>query len=568
MSGLVHASCRRLFSPVGDPDGPPSGWEIMLSGDETFRWVGFYTGPVELSTDELADAARRLLGLSLDEVARDAAELLRPATQDDGTGPCLMLHSATPVLKSLQGDLADARTGRTPDDVATYVETRSVSLAKPGDLVVGRTYPWRVAAELEGVEAVTIPGIDWYYLSHAIITLLLAEPSAAPVTRLVRTLRERPDTIVRLYALDRELQIVLLWLRRAAGIPVLYMDANSPEIASYWNTKAPLHPRVGDVGDLAGDPDELLRAETARAPMHTRLGMSYDRVPGYTVDAHADSAAEVAERLVTAARLLRSRYGLSHGCLKPSEGGGGARITPGIDLADEPALHERAEGLWRTGELYVLEAQVAYLELPMGGRQVRFAPSAHIRYGRRAEGVTLQLTNGTSWQGNVYVDADGCADAGITPAQYSTVLDTVEELREAFAARGQSLVTGGLDFAVGRVGGVFGDRVFLAVQDPNLSSHGAEYLRRFLDDLGAEDGPRYAATKVLCPTAAGTLPVLREVDHHGISGGSRFRVISGIPGRWGMIAAGAATPRRAVEEVLAFEKELVARGLTFEAPAR
>ena len=570
MSEFPQPSCDRLFSPVGDPEGPPPGWRMMLPGGREFRWEGFYTGPVELGVGELADASRRLLDLNLDEVAGEAARWLRPATQDDGTGPCIVLHSATPVLKSLQGDLADALRGRTPDDVATYVETRAVSLARPGDLVVGRTHPWKVAAELAGVEAVFIPGIDYYYLSHAIIRLLLAAgDAAAPVARLVQALRARPDTVVRLYSLDRELQIVLLFLQRAAGIPCLYMDANSPEIASYWNTKAPLHPRAEDAQHLADpDPEVLLRAETELAPMHRRLGLEYERVPGYTIDAGAPTAAEVADRLMLAVRLLTTRYGCQVGCLKPSEGGGGARIVTGLSLTDEVALRQRAEGLWRTGELFVLEAQVEYEQLPMGSRQVRLAPSAHVRYGRVAEGVTLQLTNGTSWQGNVYVDADGCAEAGIAAGQYDSILSVVEELRAAFEARGESLVTGGLDFAVGRVGGVFGDRTFVAVQDPNLSSHGAEYLRRFLDELQATGGPRYAATKVLCPTEAGTLPALRGLEHCGISVHSRFRVISAIPGRWGMIAAGAATPRRAVEEVLAFEKDLVGRALTFEAPPR
>jgi len=567
MSGLAQPACERLFPSGADPVGPPSGWLIRLPDGEQMRWHGFYTGPVEFSAEQLAEAADRLLGLSLDEVAEEAAQRLRPATQDDGTGPCIILHSATTGLRSLQGDLADARNGRTPDDVATYVETRAVSLARAGDLVVGRTHTWKVAAELSGVEAVTIPGIDYYYLSHAMIQRLL--DGGAEIGRLVDALRTRPDTVVRLYSLDREIQIVLLCLQRAAGIAYLYVDANSPEVAGYWNTKAPLHPRVEDVLDLVEtDPGAMLTAETRRTPTHQRLSIMFERVPGYSVDTRGGSAEVVAERLIAAARLLRDRYGITTAALKPSEGGGGARISTGLSLSDEEDLRRRAAQLCTTGETFILEAQVQYAEVQMAGRRLRLAPSAHVRYGRLAEGITLQLTNGTSWQGNIFVDRAGCADAGITPEQYDTMLGVVEQLREAFSRRGQSFVTGGVDFAIGRVGGRFGDRVFVAVQDPNLSSHGAEYLRRFLDYLHADGGPRYAATKVLCPTSAGTLPAMRALEHCGMTAGSRFRVISAIPGRWGMIAAAAGSPRQAIEEVLAYEKDLIGNGLTFEAPPR
>ena len=50
-------------------------------------------------------------------------------------------------------------------------------------------------------------------------------------------------------------------------------------------------------------------------------------------------------------------------------------------------------------------------------------------------------------------------------------------------------MTGGLDFAVGRVGGRFGDRVLVGVTDFNLSSHGAEYMRAFQDEMRDDQRP-------------------------------------------------------------------------------
>lgn len=559
-----------MFSSTGDPDGPPGAWEIDRPDGSRMRWEGFYTGPVELSRDDLAHAARQILNLSLDEVAVAAASYLRPSTHDDGTGPCIVLHSATPVLKSLQGDLAEVAAGRIPDDVAAYVETRAVSLARPGDLVVGRTYTWQVAAQMSGVEAVVIPGIDYFYLSQAIIKLILETGGQAPqLKRLARALAQRPDTVVRLYSLDTEVQIVLLYLRREAGIPHLYTDANSPQVAGYWNTKAPIHPLVTEAVRVSpGDAVATLAEETELAPMRQRLGVSYQRLPGYAIDTATETVAELADRLLLAARLLGERYGITLGCVKPSEGGGGARITSGVKLTDQDALRGWAERLWPTRELFVVEAHVLYQRLPIGGRAVSLAPSAHVRYGKVAEGITVQLTNGPQWQGNVYLDERACADVGVAVDLHNRMRQTVEDLRRAFAAHGETLITGGIDFAVGQVGGDFADQPFVALQDPNLSSHGAEYLRRFLDQMCVTAGPSYAATKVFRPTFTGSLPALRGLDYGGFSPENRYQVISAIPGRWGMLAVAAASPHRAVEEVLAWEKDLIGKGMTFDVPQR
>ena len=114
---------------------------------------------------------------------------------------------------------------------------------------------------------------------------------------------------------------------------------------------------------------------------------------------------------------------------------------------------------------------------------------------------------------------------------------------------------------MGTVGGVFGDRLFVAVQDPNLSSHGAEYLRRFVDYMDAIGGPRYAATKVIKPTAVGDLLAILDLPHTPLHEGTRFQVVAAVPGRWGMLAAAATSPHQAVEEVLNFEQHLTANSL-------
>jgi hypothetical protein len=533
---------------------------LCFEGERTFTWDGFYTGPIAMSDGELAATIRSLLGMTPNQLERSAARELVPYICDGTPVPSLVVHSATPVLRSLQGDLSDAMGGRVPHDVAAYVETRSVHLARPGEICVGRTSTWRAASELAAVEAVEVPGIENYYLSEALLRQALAGDPAGVLERLAAALRHRPDTVVRLYALDRPMQAVLLHLRRLAGIPQVTMDANSPEVGGYWNTKAPLHPTVDDASRLTAgrDPHATLAAESEVSPLAQRLGVRVPVVPGYSVPME-DGGPDAVRRLVAAGRLLRERYGVRYGCLKPSGAGGGARIRPGLDLADDELFGHLAEEVAGTGETYVLEANIDYSMCELGSTRVLLAPSAHVRDGHIAPGLTLQLTTNTAWQGNIYFDRTTAPDVAMSFASYDAIITMIEAIVAGFTRKSLVVSTAGFDVALGRIGGLFGDDVLVALQDPNLSSHGAEYLRRYLDDTGAPHG----ATKVFCPTAEGTLPTLRSLDLPvGCS------VISAIPGRWGMLAAAGDSPAAATTEVLALEEHLVNLGYVVDDPVR
>jgi len=159
----------------------------------------------------------------------------------------------------------------------------------------------------------------------------------------------------------------------------------------------------------------MLTAETRRTPTHQRLSIMFECVPGYSVDTR-----------------------LSEGRSRAADRGGPPAARPLRDhhrRAED--LRQRAAQLCATGETFILEAQVQYAEVRWRAVSCGW-PRRHVRYGWLAEGITLQLTNGTSWQGNIFVDRAGCADAGITPEQYDTMLGVVEQLREAFSRRGQS----------------------------------------------------------------------------------------------------------------------------------
>ena len=551
-------ACQRL----SDGEGPGGAWLVSLPGGEQLVWDGYGTGPLALTADELDALSRDLIGVPLSGLRPVAAERLRPHVSDGTPRPSLVLHSATPALRYLESEVADALAGRPAEDGATNVETRAVALARPGDLVVGRTEPWRTAAELARAEPVAVPGIEWYYLSHALIRLAAGGDSSGVLERIADALRARPDTVVRVYVLDAAMQVLLLLLARLAGAEAMTTDANHPEIGDRWNAKTALHPAVEDA--LAAAPaartaEGRLAEETELTPLARRLGVGFDRLPGYAVTLDDADEETATARLLAAARMLRERYGLERGCFKPHVGGAGARVVAGLALRDEDALRRLAAEAWARREAYVLEAHVAYLRHRIRDETLLLAPSAHVRHGRVAEGLALQLVRGTSWRGNVYFDAAAAPGVGLELDAYDRIVRTLTTIHAAFARNGLGLVTAGFDFAVGTVGGDFGDRVLVGVQDPNPRFHGAELMRLFLDELHDSDGPRYAATKVVRPAAAQTLPLLRSAERTE-PGGRRLRVLSAIPGRWGMIAASGETPAAATGELLDAEEELVRDG--------
>jgi len=563
---------------VTDPIAlPPEGARFTVppgAEGEVAGWDGS-TGPLVLPEATLAAMCRRLLGLNWSEVDAAARVELVPHPPVDGE-PSLILHSATSQKRMFEGHLDAIAAGRHAADAAAYIETRSVYLAAAGDLVVGRTEPWREAAALAPVESVEVPAIDYYYLTHALLTLADASrPHTSPTLgRLAAWLRSHPRSVVRVYALDRETQVLLLWLKRAAGLDRLRVEANGPDIAARWNHKAPLHPTVdvalslGMVDGLA--PAELLVEESTLNPFWQRLGLLVPRLPGYTIEAAGGDRVVAADRLAAAAMLLRERYGLRFGCHKPARGGAGARIKPGVPLDDPDALARLAAEATQTGEDYVLEAHADYLRHRVRGHEFILAPSAHVRDGRLADGATLQITDGTVWKGNVYIDESSCGRFGLDAEQYRLVRRSVGELLRAFGGLGGGceLVKGGIDFAVARVGGRFGDSVLVGMQDLNLSSCGAEFLRVFLAQarlaLGRNDPaampPVHAATKVVRPAPGAGLALLREaVDH--TSTDHHARAISSVPGRWGLVAVAHPDPVDAAEQVLALEERLRQDGL-------
>ncbi|MCB5907501.1 hypothetical protein [Streptomyces pinistramenti] len=546
--------------------------QTVTHADRQLAWEGFCTGPLVLSHEELDALASQLLGLDLAGVEAAARKELVPHPVARGAAPAVLLGSATTLKKCYEADLAHIAQGRAPDDFATYNEARAVYLAAPGDLVVGRTEPWRQAVAGSTAEPVEVPELRYYYLTHALLTLAAQSPPDAPATplaRLLRQLRRAPHTVVRLFAIDPEARVLLLWLKRTAGLERLLVDANGQEVAERWNRKTTLYPTVEAAADLPGpaaaDPYDTLAAEARLTPFTQEFGVLLPRLPGYSITRAGADPVSMTRRVRAAARLLRERYGLPLGCFKPAEALTGSRIRTAVPLDDPDALDALARQAMETEEDYVLEAHTDYLRHQVTGYEFILAPSTHVVAGRLAEGGTVQITRGSVWEGSVYIDEDTCGRFGISPDRFRTVREGMAGLLDACEGDGRSLgfVKGGVDFAIARVGGRFGAAPVVGMQDLNLSSNGAEYVRAFLGEARrALGGDRrvYAATKVVRPCPGIDLRRLKAAAEDDAP--DRWtRVITSVPGCWGMVGVAGPCPRQAAEDVLALEQQLHAAGL-------
>ncbi|MQY06802.1 hypothetical protein [Actinomadura macrotermitis] len=536
------------------------------------RWAGFFTGHRVMSGQEVAAFAPPLLGIDASAVPNAAEEKFISHYAQPGTeNPALLLHSATATLRAFEGDLAEAAAGRDPHDVATYVEARSAFLGTANDLAVGRTAPWREAVTLWGVPFVDIGDRSHYYLSQALLALALAheEGAGTPLGEVIEWLRTHPDAVVRVYALDLEMQIFLLWLLGKAGLTRLSTDANKPVVAQRWNRKRHVHPTVAAARTVAAqdDAEALLEREQSLSEAHERLGLRIPVLPGYTVLRAGVSPDAFVADVLAAAELLRTRYGLERAALKPSEAGDGARIVGNLDLADHERLAAEARAAHAHGDDHLLEAWVDFLTVDLGGTVLPVVPSGHFRNGRVADGITLQTLNGYTWSGNGYLDESAWTDLALPIGTYRTIRASLEAVREAFLGprsvldgSHRGLATGGVDFAVGRVGGRFGDRLLVGAIDFNLSSHGAEYLRAFRDvahRAGVTD--RYAVTRVFQPPAAQTLARMEATAAAMTPPQGLLRAIACVPRRWGMVAATGPDPSTASRRVGELVAALTAR---------
>ena len=529
-------------------------WTVVVEGHE-IAWQS-YAGPLRLDETDIAIACRKLLSIEpcdLLDMVLEHVEFSSPSDEQSR----LIVHSTTPNARGFETDLTAMVEGRAVSDLTTYVETRGLYLARSGDLVIGRTRPWRLAIAKEGVQRLQLPDTDHYYMSHALLRRAVDAGDRDPVmARIIEFLRLRPSTVVSPYDFEPEFQILLTWLARAAGIGRIRVDANNSRLGA-WNGKRMLHPTVEAAlrlnGQLANQTGPLiLEQEHRESEAFQVLRTALPVIPGYTVP-WQENRCDFSHDLVRASMLLKERYGLSHGCLKPSDGGNGGRIVANIELDDTRRLEELATKAWNLGGDQVLEAHVSYFERHVGGEQVLTTPSAHVRSGKLLDGLTLQFMRGTAWKGNIFVGAADWEALGLEKAVYPKLRSAMSDL-----TRRLGLLHCGVDFAIGTLGGKFGNAVVAAVQDINPKVTGALFLREFMARYPAVG--EGAATRVLIPDATASAEKIRSLLAKFSTAQQPCEEIAIVPGRWAMIATSGQTSVSAGAQALTLERMLAADG--------
>ena len=525
-------------------------WAVVVDGREV-AWQS-YAGPLRLDETDIAIACRKLLSIEPCDLLDMVDEYVEFSAPSDGQSR-LIVHSTTPFARGFETDLTAMVEGRPVSDLTTYVETRGLYLARSGDLAVGRTRPWRRAMPKEGVRRLSLPDTDYYYMSHALLRRALDAGDRDPVlAQMIEFLRERPSAVVSPYDFEPEFQILVTWLAQVAGLQRIRVDANNSRLGA-WNGKRMLHPTVesalrlnGQVCDQAAP--VILDLEHRASEAFQALRTAIPVLPGYAVP-WQENRADFGRDFVRASTLLKERYGLSHGCLKPSDGGNGGRIVANIELDDTGRLEDLATKAWNMGGDQILEAHVTYFERQVGGEQVLTTPSAHVRSGKLLDGLTLQFMRGTAWKGNIFVGAADWQGLGLEKAMYTKLHAAMGDLSERLG-----LLHCGVDFAIGTLGGKFGDTVVAAVQDINPKVTGALFLREFMARHPAVGGG--AATRVLVPEATDSADKIRSLVSKFSTAQQPCEEIAVVPGRWAMVATSGQTSLSAGAQALTLERML------------
>lgn len=545
-------------------------WEITLPDGEVVIWKGLSAGPLTLTETELTTLCQDLLGIELDKLADLAEQVLQPVSAATTIDKSLILHSATPDLGAFEGDFTKIKEGKFPKNYTGYVETRATYLGKEKDMAVGRMTAWKTAMSRTLLEKVEVPNLDYYYLSHFLLKLAKThqDNSDTVLSKVINYLKEHPTTLVRLYVLDQPIQLFLVWLQRVTGLPKIYIDANSPAVSRVWNNKNILYPTVAAAQSITIEPTasayEVLEQERKHNLFYQKLGLNLPTLPGYTIKRQGHTPTEFTAQLIDAAQLLQTRYGLNKGCLKAAEAGDGARITPNVILADKLVLEQLAQAAYTHGDDYVLECNFEYAATQIGEDLVKLTPSAHIRSGELAPGITLQFKKGTSWMGNVFVHENLAEQLGISIQQYQTIRHTLAVFLAAFQKQNLGLTIAGIDFAIGQIGGKFGTDTLLAIQDPNISFNGAEFLRVFMRNTSkALNRPQeevFAITWVFVPSDNCTYKQIEAIFSTQLDENVYCEIVTLIPNSWGMLGIASLDFEICVEQLAVLKKAVLLLG--------
>ncbi len=357
---------------------------------EDFRDEGSLTrrdAALSLIVERLFSSESRHCGMGLETLSEAANEILTPHINGSSEAipvSRMILGSGTDNIDAFRAEVSTLqKTGRTIG-INRAIESRDAHWAKPGDIVpIFNNDTEDVLKSRDDIQKVDLrPGSQeagYYYNSHQLLHYALYEPEK--LEPLVEWLRE-PDgearKVVKVYLLDREMQLVLLHLAERAGLDHLHIEANSSEIERHWNNKEWLYPKASDVVDIGSEKDyeDVLSAEGRESRIYRELGVEMPRMPGYLIERDDSDYEQFRQEVRISIELFDSRYGIKNIASKRVRSSDGANIGFHAigkyiknGVVDEEQLDELAIKLWEEGQSLVLEPMVSYRTKKVGGRR-------------------------------------------------------------------------------------------------------------------------------------------------------------------------------------------------------
>lgn len=468
----------------------------------------------------------------------------------------------------------------------------------------------------------TLKGSDIYYKADGLLLLMLTNPQSNVISQIANELIN--NSMIYPYNLDEETQIALLWLTRKTGITQIDVNANSPEVAVELTRKGYRYPTIEAALQIpdSSNPYVMQEREWLLSQAATEINHHPDCVPGYVID-RSENLEEMYQRMLASCMLLVSRYSLETGWVKPDRGTDGGNQGPveiGVDnhtqdiitsylregnildainlyeaeLSSLPQIKQRIEDMWKKGGSWLIEAKTNYFDIKFtfdgAERVLKTTPSVHIIKGEPRYTISLQLVDDMAWGGNLIcsqetwnklVECIDQTDERIVknPSIITDLKKSYELMTEAMRNYAEAIntskkyrngqVRGGADLAICTLGGKFGDKLVVAVQDYNARANGCETAYALYDQ--AQEiymGKGEAVTRNITPMAnfdAFTLVlpvVIKEVNQdHGKQITMEQMKIIAVSAGWGQIGMIGTDALEILQEILLVEEKLRKMGI-------
>ena len=510
-----------------------------------------------------------LLGYGLVQLRSTSKEILIPYHSSGEKRKSLVISSASTASASQEAECGILQSKGHIIDIPGAIEGRDARGAQEEDIALISTESGLRMARAKGnvdiinladevvidnCDGRTLKGSDIYYKADVLLLLALTNPSNNVISRLVDVIKN--NSLIHLYNLDEETQIVLLWLARQANLAHLDVNANSPEVGIELTRKGFRYPTVEQALTVPyfEDPFVMQREEWKLSQAATEINHHPDTIPGYVIT-RSGSQEEFLKKCLTAFMLLNTRYNFDIGWIKPDRGTDGGnqgelKIASQIDsVREEVAKHLYSgdissaldiyttslvnasemmhwiDDMWDKGGDWIVEAKTNYflIRFPVNGKEKIFTttPSVHVIKGELRNTVSLQLTDGTAWGGNLICSRDtwnrlmGMLEfdgrnknnpdlieqlEGI----YDLMTEAIKSYVEAVNASDKyksGQVRGGADLAIATLGGKFGhENIVVGIQDYNARANGCETAYALYDQAKMVYGEKgEAVTRNITP---------------------------------------------------------------------